>query len=65
MNHALPNSFKNFAWQAGYGVFSLGSKQLDQAVAYVQNQKTHHAKGSIITSLEQETNDDDMPKRWH
>jgi putative transposase len=65
VNHALLNSNKNFAWQAGYGVFSLGSKQLDQAVAYVQNQKTHHAEGSIIQSLEQETNDDDMPKRWH
>jgi REP element-mobilizing transposase RayT len=64
MNHALLSSPKSFAWQAGYGVFSLGSKQLDQAITYVQNQKVHHAEGSIIKSLEQETNDDDMPKRW-
>lgn len=64
VNHALSNVAKSFTWQAGYGVFSLGRKQLDQAVAYVQNQKIHHAKGTIISSLERETNDDDMPERW-
>jgi REP element-mobilizing transposase RayT len=53
----------NFGWQAGYGVFSLGRKQLDQAIAYVQNQKVHHAEGSIIAALEQEMNDDDAPER--
>jgi putative transposase len=64
VNHVLSHAAKNFAWQAGYGVFSLGRKHLDQAVVYVQNQKTHHAKGTIISSLERETNDDDMPEKW-
>jgi putative transposase len=41
-----------FAWQEGYGVFSLGSKQLEQAIAYVQNQKRHHSQQTVIASLE-------------
>jgi len=41
-----------FAWQREYGVFSLGGKQLDQAIAYVQNQKQHHAQETIIRPLE-------------
>ncbi|MCU0527493.1 MAG: IS200/IS605 family transposase [Elainella sp. Prado103] len=61
MNHALSTPSEKFVWQAGYGVFSLGRKQLNPAVAYVQNQKLHHAEGTIITSLEQVT-DDDIPK---
>ncbi len=28
-----------FGWQRGYGVFSLGRKQLEKAVIYVKNQK--------------------------
>lgn len=41
-----------FAWQREYGVFSLGGQQLDRAVAYVMNQKEHHAQGSIQRLLE-------------
>lgn len=63
-NVLAPNSDK-FAWQEGYGVFSLGSKQLEQAIAYVQNQKTHHLEKTAIPYLEQITQQDDPPKRWH
>lgn len=62
LNHLTVNP-GNFAWQAGYGVFTLGRKQLDQAIIYVQNQKTHHAEGTIIAALEQERNEDDPPER--
>ncbi|WP_416309700.1 IS200/IS605 family transposase [Spirulina sp. 06S082] len=52
----LLNNIKNdalqFSWQEGYGVFSLGSKQLDRAIAYVQNQKEHHTKNTAIAALE-------------
>jgi REP element-mobilizing transposase RayT len=52
----LLNNIKNdalqFSWQEGYGVFSLGSKQLDRAIAYVQHQKEHHAKNTAIAALE-------------
>jgi putative transposase len=64
VNHALSPASRNFGWQAGYGVFSLGRKQLEQAVTYVLNQKSHHAQGTLISTLEEVTNDDDAPERW-
>ena len=33
-----------FAWQGGYGAFSLGQSQLDAVVQYIERQKEHHAK---------------------
>jgi putative transposase len=65
VNHNLSSASEAFAWQAGYGVFSLGRKQLDQAIEYVQNQKIHHAQGTTITSLEQAANDEDAPSPYH
>lgn len=50
MNRTFPNQV--FAWQREYGVFSLGSKQLDRAVTYVRQQKQHHANGTLYRSLE-------------
>jgi putative transposase len=64
-NHNLSAISGGFSWQAGYGVFSLGRKQLDQAIAYVQNQKIHHAQSTTIAVLEQETDDEDAPDRYH
>ncbi|MBF0229658.1 MAG: IS200/IS605 family transposase [Desulfamplus sp.] len=51
VNHRFDNS-QFFVWQEKYGVFSLGSKQLDDAVDYVVKQKEHHYTGSIIPVLE-------------
>ncbi len=31
-----------FAWQAGYGVFSLGQSQLEALVRYIERQREHH-----------------------
>jgi putative transposase len=50
---ACPNT-ERFQWQTGYGVFSLGSQQLARAVAYVENQKQHHAKNELWAALEPE-----------
>jgi putative transposase len=36
-----------FAWQAEYGVLSLGERSLADVVAYVQNQPAHHAAQEI------------------
>jgi len=33
-----------FAWQGGYGVFSLGQSQLDAVIRYIDGQREHHAK---------------------
>jgi REP element-mobilizing transposase RayT len=53
-----------FAWQEGYGVFSLGSKQLEIAVNYVSNQKQHHQNKTIISSLEVFKDEDDRPSKY-
>ncbi len=50
-NHSLTSTSNKFAWQEGYGVFSLGSKQLEQAVNYVKNQKNHHLQGTTNSHL--------------
>ena len=37
----------NFAWQAGYGVFSLGQSQLAAIIKYIDRQHEHHQKVSF------------------
>jgi putative transposase len=39
-------------WQDGYGVFSLSKKALPRVVAYVLNQREHHAKSDLWLALE-------------
>lgn len=34
----------DFAWQAGYGAFSVGAAEVEGIVAYVRGQEAHHAK---------------------
>lgn len=64
-NQNLSADSNKFGWQEGYGVFSLGGKQLDQAIDYVSNQKAHHFNGTAKKYLEQMTNQDDSPNRWN
>jgi REP element-mobilizing transposase RayT len=33
-----------FAWQTGYGVFSVSESQLEKAYLYIKNQKEHHRR---------------------
>ncbi len=43
-----------FAWQEGYGVFSVSTSQLDVVIEYIRRQAEHHAKHSFeeeFTSL--------------
>ena len=42
-----PPNQADFAWQAGYGAFSLGYSQLEATRAYVANQEEHHRKRSF------------------
>ena len=55
-NHrlALPETF---AWQAEYGLVSFDAKQLAKIVAYVRDQRQHHAQGTMIRALERWTSD--------
>lgn len=34
----------SFAWQEGYGAFSVSASQTDGVVAYIENQPAHHAR---------------------
>ena len=33
---------KTFAWQEGYGAFSIGRAQVESTQAYIDGQKEHH-----------------------
>src|SRR4051812_36498983 len=37
-------SQQKFAWQEGYGAFSVSTSQVDKTIAYINNQKEHHRK---------------------
>lgn len=39
--------YKQFAWQAGYGAFSVSASQVERTIAYIRNQKEHHRKKSF------------------
>ena len=35
---------RDFAWQEGYGAFSIGIAQVSDTVSYIQSQVEHHRK---------------------
>ena len=43
---------KVLEWQRGFGIVSFGKQQLDWVVAYIANQKQHHAQGETHERLE-------------
>ncbi|MFN3490586.1 MAG: IS200/IS605 family transposase [Anaerolineales bacterium] len=51
VNHVIKPDFE-FYWQTEYGVLSFGEKNLSSVVGYIHNQKEHHAKGTLIESME-------------
>jgi len=38
---------RNFAWQEGYGAFSVSISHLPETIAYIANQKEHHRTKSF------------------
>jgi len=36
--------YKEFAWQGGYGAFSIGQSNYDNLREYIRNQQEHHKK---------------------
>jgi len=52
---------KDLQWQAGYGIVSFGTKDLEWVVRYIHNQREHHAKGTTHDRLERcEGSDDEI-----
>ncbi|MBS2097115.1 transposase [Carboxylicivirga linearis] len=39
--------YRNFAWQGGYGAFSVSPSLLDKTKNYIQKQEEHHKKYSF------------------
>jgi putative transposase len=50
-NHVVKPGF-DFYWQDEYAVLSFGEKSLSIMVRYIQNQKQHHAEGTLIAAME-------------
>jgi REP element-mobilizing transposase RayT len=44
---------RDFAWQNGYGIFSLGYSQIETARKYIAGQEEHHKKASFQDELRQ------------
>jgi putative transposase len=42
-----------FAWQAEYGALTFGERSMEDVVAYVENQRAHHADNTIRSAYEQ------------
>ncbi len=43
---------KLFAWQGGYGAFSVSKSQVKDVVRYIQNQEEHHRKFDFRAEFE-------------
>jgi putative transposase len=43
----LNENGEQFAWQEGYGAFSVSASQIDDVIRYIKNHATHHAKRSF------------------
>jgi REP element-mobilizing transposase RayT len=39
--------YQKFAWQDGYGAFSVSASQADKTTAYINGQKEHHRKRTL------------------
>ena len=42
-----------FEWQEGYGVYSVSEQDVPRVIAYVKNQKKHHAENTSSEEWEQ------------
>jgi len=51
INHLMPR-IGELRWQKGYGVLSLGKKNVPWLVRYIQSQEEHHRRGTMIERLE-------------
>lgn len=52
VNEACGQRSKMLQWQAGYGVVSVGTRDLPWVIEYVRNQREHHARGTAHERLE-------------
>lgn len=49
--HETFPELRGFAWQKGYGVFSVSASQADVVKEYIRNQAAHHRERDLIGEL--------------
>ena len=50
--HQEFDQMRTFAWQDGYGVFSVSKSNVAKVVEYIKNQREHHSKESFEAEYE-------------
>jgi putative transposase len=50
---AKSSDFRDFSWQSGYGIFSIGFSQIDTVRSYIAGQEEHHRKISFQDEFRQ------------
>ncbi|MCH7727810.1 MAG: IS200/IS605 family transposase [Planctomycetes bacterium] len=58
VNEQLAKRQKVLQWQAGYGIVSFGTKDLQWVVQYIRNQREHHSQATVHDRLERITHDE-------
>jgi len=61
VNQQMGRRERVLQWQAGYGVVSFGTGDLEWVTAYVRGQREHHGRGTAHDRLERITQYDDGP----
>jgi putative transposase len=52
-SHAIrPEAGGTFGWQEDYGISSFSKRHLPQVVAYIENQRRHHADQTLWAAIE-------------
>lgn len=57
INHLVPR-IGPLQWQRGYGVVSLGKKNVPWLKRYIASQEEHHARGTMVLRLERTEEDE-------
>lgn len=53
INATAVSELTQFAWQSGYGMFSVGFSQIPAVTTYIARQEEHHRKTSFQDELRQ------------
>ena len=48
----IKEGHNKFAWQTGYGAFSVSGSKVSTVIKYIENQKEHHLHKSYIEEVE-------------
>jgi REP element-mobilizing transposase RayT len=59
VNQQIGKRQKVLQWQAGYGIVSFGTRDLEWVIEYIRNQREHHARGTVHDRLERIAREDD------